>query len=86
MLLAELGRRGRGAPPVRNRTDSLARERLAGGRSRNYRGGKGDLGPVLEARKAEIETRIAQLQATTEMARAWAQLTFLLPVHHGEHP
>jgi outer membrane protein TolC len=42
---------------------------------------------VLEARRAEIETRIARLQATTEMARAWAQLTFLLPVAPTEeHP
>ncbi len=56
----------------------LARERtevtLAG-----YRGGKVDLAPVLEARKGEIETRMNHLMAQNELARAWAQLNFLLP-------
>ena len=45
----------------------------------SYRGGKGDLVPVLEARKSEIETRMNQLNAQNELARAWAQLNFLLP-------
>ena len=44
-----------------------------------YRGGRGDLAPVLEARKGEIETRINQLGAQLELARAWAYLNFLLP-------
>lgn len=44
-----------------------------------YRGGRGDLTPVLEARKVEIETRMNQLTAQTELARAWAPLNFLLP-------
>ena len=44
-----------------------------------YRGGKGELALVLEARKGEIETRMNQLQAHGELARAWAQLNFLLP-------
>lgn len=44
-----------------------------------YRGGKGELAPVLEARKAEIETRMTQLMAEAEMARAWAQLNAMLP-------
>jgi outer membrane protein TolC len=64
----------------------LARERsraaLAG-----YEGGRGDLAPVLDARRAEIETRLAHLQATTEAGRAWAQLNFLLPAStHKEMP
>ena len=56
----------------------LARERaraaLAG-----YGGGHGDLAPVLEAQRAQIETLLAQLQAQVEGARAWAQINFLLP-------
>ena len=45
----------------------------------SYRGGKGDLAPVLDARKGEIETRMNHLQAQSDLARAWAQLNFLLP-------
>ena len=45
----------------------------------SYRGGNGDLGPVLEARKGEIETRLNYVMAQNELARAWAQLNFLLP-------
>jgi outer membrane protein TolC len=64
----------------------LARQRSQAALA-DYRGGKGDIAPVLEARRAEIETRLAQLQATADMARAWAQLTFLLPVTAAEeHP
>ena len=52
-----------------------------------YRGGKGDLSTVLEGRRAEIETRLAHLQAKGEMAKAWAQLNFLLPATPSEvHP
>ena len=56
---------------------------LAGERSEvalaAYRGGKGDLAPVLDARKSEIDIRMNQLQAEAELARAWAQLNFLIP-------
>ena len=45
----------------------------------SYRGGKGDIAPVLEARRSEIDIRINYLQAEAELARAWAQLNFLLP-------
>ncbi len=44
-----------------------------------YRGGKSDLSPVLDARRGEIETRLNHLQAQSELARAWANLNFLLP-------
>ena len=44
-----------------------------------YRGGKGDLAPVLDARKGEIDARLNQLLAEGELARAWAQLNFILP-------
>jgi outer membrane protein TolC len=45
----------------------------------SYRGGKGDLAPVIEARKGEIETRMNYLMAQSEMARAWTQLNAMLP-------
>ena len=44
-----------------------------------YRGGKGDLTPLLDARKGEIEIRMKHLEAQADMARAWANLNFLLP-------
>ena len=44
-----------------------------------YGGGRADLMPVIEARKGEIDTRINYLLAKSELARAWAQLNFLLP-------
>jgi len=44
-----------------------------------YSGGKLDLGPVLDARKGEIETRMNQLQAEADLARGWASLNALLP-------
>ena len=43
-----------------------------------YRGGRSDLAMVLEARKGEIETRLNHLQAQGDLARAWANLNFLL--------
>lgn len=56
----------------------LARERV-GATLAAYRGGRGELGTVLEARRAETETRLGSLQAQLERARAWAKLNFLLP-------
>lgn len=50
----------------------------------DYRGGKGELAAVLEARRSEIETRLAHLQAMGDMARAWAQLNFVLPAAESE--
>jgi len=55
----------------------LARERTAVTLA-SYRGGKGELAPVLEARKGEIETRMNHLGAQADLARAWAQLNYLL--------
>jgi outer membrane protein TolC len=43
-----------------------------------YSGGRGDLMPVIEARKGEIEMRINHLQAQAELARAWANLNAML--------
>ena len=45
----------------------------------SYRGGKSELASVLDARKCEIEVRMNYLAAQSELARAWANLNFLLP-------
>ena len=51
-----------------------------------YRGGKGDLSAVLAARRNEIEVRTQALQLEMDTARAWAQLTFLVPDEdHAAH-
>jgi outer membrane protein TolC len=44
-----------------------------------YRGGKGELMAVIEARKAEAETRLGLHNALLERGRAWAGLSFLAP-------
>ena len=56
----------------------LARERVAAALA-VYRGGRGELGMVLEARRAEAEVRLGWVQAQFERARAWAKLNFLIP-------
>jgi outer membrane protein TolC len=56
----------------------LARERMELALAA-YRGGRGDLAPVLEARRAEVETRINLLAAELERGRAWARLNHLIP-------
>jgi len=60
----------------------LARERAAAALAA-YRGGRGELGMVLDARRAEAEARLASVQAQLDRARAWAKLNFLLP-HEGQ--
>jgi outer membrane protein TolC len=47
-----------------------------------YRGGRGDLGAVLESRRAETDVTLSHFAAELERARAWARLNFLL--EHGE--
>src|SRR5882672_1821133 len=56
----------------------LARERVSAALAA-YRGGRGELAMVLEARRAESETRLGFVQSQLERARAWAKLNFLLP-------
>lgn len=46
-----------------------------------YRGGRGDLTAVLQARANEIETRLVHIQQQAELGRAWANLNFLLDAH-----
>ena len=45
-----------------------------------YRGGSGPLAAVLEARRAELDARLALIQQEQAAAKAWAWLQFVLPV------
>jgi len=54
-----------------------------------YRSGTGTLTSVLDARAAELETRIDQLTLEMETAGLWARLNYLLPpgvAHDGASP
>jgi outer membrane protein TolC len=54
----------------------LARERSAAAQA-VYRGGRGELGAVLEAERSIAETELGLLQAVIERAKAWASLAFV---------
>jgi outer membrane protein TolC len=56
----------------------LAEER-ARATAAGYEGGRVDLAAALEARRGVIEAKLAALNAELELARAWAQLAFLVP-------
>src|SRR5574338_833873 len=58
----------------------LARERTQATLAA-YRGGRGDLTAVLQARGNEIETRLMLIERQAELGRAWANLNFLLEAH-----
>jgi len=47
-----------------------------------YRGGMGTLTSVLEARRNEIDTRMERLRLEMDIARLWAQLSYLIPADH----
>ena len=55
---------------------SLARDRASAALAA-YQGGRGELGPVLEAERSVTETDLALVQALAERAKAWANLNFL---------
>ncbi len=59
----------------------LARERTAAALA-GYRGGRGELAAVLEARRAEIETGLGRLGVEIERAKAWSRLTYLTLEEH----
>lgn len=56
----------------------LAGERAAAALAA-YQGGRGDVGPVLEAERAVTEAELGLNQALAERARAWASLSFHYP-------
>ena len=43
-----------------------------------YRGGRGELAPVLEARRAQTDVELSRLAAELDRARAWARLNYLI--------
>jgi len=45
-----------------------------------YAGAKGSLAEVLAARRGELEVRVQELELESDTARAWAKLSFLVPV------
>lgn len=70
-----LGRLSNDLQPVaRNRTQAALAD---------YRAGKGDLAAVLAARRDEIDVRLQLLTLELEVARQWAQLTFLVATPAG---
>jgi outer membrane protein TolC len=56
----------------------LAGERSAAAQAA-YRGGRGELGAVLEAERSVAETELGLVQAVIERAKAWTSLAFLFP-------
>ena len=44
-----------------------------------YQGGRGELGAVLEADRAVLETELARVQSENDRAKAWAGLNYLDP-------
>jgi outer membrane protein TolC len=56
----------------------LAQERVKAALAA-YRGGRGELGAVIDARRGEAETRLALHNALLERGRAWSNLSFLVP-------
>ena len=56
----------------------LAAERTGAALSA-YRAGSAGLSAVLEARRAEIDTRMDRLRLELDAARLWAQLSYLIP-------
>ena len=62
----------------RNEIIPLVEERARLARA-GYEGGKVELASVLDARRGVIEARLTALDAEAELARAWAQLAYLVP-------
>jgi outer membrane protein TolC len=62
----------------------LARDRTSASLTA-YRSGGGTLSEVLDARAAEIETRLAQLDLEMATADLWAKLHYLIPAD-AAHP
>ena len=56
----------------------LAQERVLAATAA-YRGGRGALRDVLDARTAVIDTELEQLSLETETAKVWAELEYLIP-------
>lgn len=51
-----------------------------------WRGGRGDLAGVLEARRVEIDTRLERLRIEMETAALWTELEYLIPAEAPAAP
>lgn len=60
----------------------LAQERVKAATAA-YRGGRGELGAVIDARRGEAETRLSLHNALLERGRAWSALSFLVPAEES---
>ncbi|MGQ0651542.1 MAG: TolC family protein, partial [Betaproteobacteria bacterium] len=60
----------------------LARDRVEAALAA-YRGGRGELSPVLDAQRGVAETELALVAVEAERARAWAALNYLYPHEEG---
>ena len=76
--LADFDTAGRRVERFERTLIPLARERSAAALAA-YQGGRGDLGPVLEAERAVTETELGLNQALAERAKAWANLNYYYP-------
>ena len=56
----------------------LSRERTQAALA-DYRGGRSDLAPVLQARRDELDIRLQSVQLAADQARAYTQLLYFLP-------
>ncbi|HEX2831215.1 MAG TPA: TolC family protein [Burkholderiales bacterium] len=76
MLVADWSYAGQRVAQFEKKVLPLTRERSALALAA-YRGGRGELASVLEARRAETEVELSRLSAELERARAWARLNYL---------
>ena len=49
-----------------------------------YRGGRGDLAPVLDARRMELDLKLQRLQLVADQATAYAQLLYFVHPETGK--
>jgi len=49
-----------------------------------YRTGTGNLASVLAARRADLDTQLERLRIEMDIARLWAQATYLVPLTNGD--
>ena len=82
-LLADFDAAGRRIARFEKILVPLARDRRAASLAA-YRGGRGELGALLESERAATDTDLGFIEALADRGRAWAGLNYLQP--HGSAP